>query len=356
MSFSMEHLEDRRPGTSAPRGTSSQRPLYQNRGADDVNWFPMVRAAFLAALTAFLVKLISLGFFANSLGISLEVQFWKGFIPHLSMQTPPADFARIVTSSTFVMAVVATVIFTAMVLRTKADKLVVWGWFMGVFVAFETLVLELLRHTLEPPVVDGSTVWRSAIPLTAGAAIAVVYSLITRERIEQPAAPRVTVATVSAAGDTRSVDARPAAFQGAAAVVSTPLDAGSPAGEPSAPSEPPLWTPPAPVEQPVPVGAGVGAAAPAPVPGDSATIGAALAAASVPNRIVDTRPASAQTPEVDPMDLPPARVSARPPSDVGPAPIVDTRPAAQRLPEADPAPAGHGPNDLSTRTPPASNK
>src|SRR3954462_9649719 len=99
MSFSMEHLDGRRPGAPAGRGAPP----------DDVNWYPLVRSAFLAALTAFLVKLVSLGFFTNGSGISLEVQFWHGFIPHLSMQTPPDDFARIVTSSTFVMAVVTTV-------------------------------------------------------------------------------------------------------------------------------------------------------------------------------------------------------------------------------------------------------
>ncbi len=168
----MEHLDDR--PRSAPTGRLAP---------EDVNWFPLVRAAFLAALTAFLVKLVSLGFFANRRDISLEVQFWKGFIPHLSMQTPPADFAQIVTASTMVMAVVSTVIFTVMVLRPNADKMVVWGWFMGVFVTFETLCLELLRHLLEPPVVDTTTVWRTAIPLTAGAAIAVVYSLVSREPV-----------------------------------------------------------------------------------------------------------------------------------------------------------------------------
>jgi len=324
MSFSMEHLDDRRPGAAPGRAAP----------ADDVNWFPMVRAAFLAALTAFLVKLISLGFFAQNLGISLEVQFWRGFVPHLSMQTPPDDFARIVTSSTFVMAVATTVIFTAMVLRTKADKLVVWGWFMGVFVAFETLLLEMLRHLLEPPVVDTTTIWRTAIPLTAGAAIAVVYSLITRERVEQVAPSPVLRATVDESGGTRSVDARPAAFQGAEAVVA-PVAAAVPS--------PSVFTTPAPA--PVPVGA----AAPT-----SASVGAVLAAASVPNRIVDTRPAATRSPAGDVRDLPPARVAARvatrPAADVGPSPIVDTRPAASRVP----APSADGPNDLSTRTPPAS--
>lgn len=330
MPFSMEHLDDRRPTAASGRGAP----------VDDVNWFPMVRAAFLAALTAFLVKLISLGFFAQNLGISLEVQFWRGFIPHLSMQTPPDDFARIVTSSTFVMAVVTTLIFTAMVLRTKADKLVVWGWFMGVFVAFETLLLELLRHLLEPPVVDTTAVWRTAIPLTAGAAIAVVYSLITRERVAAPAASPVLRATVDQSGGVRSVDARPAAFQGGAAVVTPPPEAVTP-GPTVFPSPPATAPPPAPAFEPVPVGAG------APT---SAAVGAALAAASVPNRIVDTRPAAAQTPDVDVQDLPPARVAARPAADVGPAPIVDTRPVASRVP----APVVDGPNDLSTRTPPAS--
>ena len=149
MSFSLEHLDDRRR-PAAPSG-----PSYAD---DDVNWYPLVRAAFLAALTAFLVKLVSLGFFAARAGIQLEIQFWRGWIPHLSMQTPPDEFAQIVTRSTLVMAVVATVLFTVQVLRTNADRMVVWGWSMGVFVAFETLLLELLRHALEPPVVDTTTV------------------------------------------------------------------------------------------------------------------------------------------------------------------------------------------------------
>lgn len=330
MSFSMEHLDDR------PRSAPTGRPA-----PEDVNWFPLVRAAFLAALTAFLVKLVSLGFFANRRDISLEVQFWKGFIPHLSMQTPPADFAQIVTASTMVMAVVSTVIFTVMVLRPNADKMVVWGWFMGVFVTFETLCLELLRHLLEPPVVDTTTVWRTAIPLTAGAAIAVVYSLVSREPVAAPAARSARSTTTIAGPDgARSVDTRPAAFQGAPAA---PAEAAAPA------AAPPAWTPP-----PMPPPAGVPPApapAPAAVPvGAAAGVSAALAAAAVPNRVVDTRRPTAVV-DRDPADLPPVRTpTPRPADDVGPAPIVDTRPAAQR---AD-APAPPGSNGLSTRSPLAS--
>ncbi len=323
MSFSMEHLDDR--PRSAPTGrTASQ----------DVNWFPLVRAAFLAALTAFLVKLVSLGFFANRRDINLEVQFWKGFIPHLSMQTPPADFAQIVTSSTMVMAVVSTVIFAAMVLRPNADKMVVWGWFMGVFVTFETLCLELLRHVLEPPVIDPTTIWRTAIPLTAGAAIAVVYSVVSREPVAAPTPVVVRTTTIAGADGARSVDTRPAAFQGAPATPSESLPA--PAAPPLAPAwTPPPMPPPATAPAPLPVGAGVSAA---------------LAAAAVPNRIVDTRRPAAVV-DRDPADLPPVSTPLpRPAADVGPAPIVDTRPAAQR--EADTEPAGPaGSNGLSTRSP-----
>lgn len=321
VSFSMEHLDDR--PRSAPPGRTAP---------EDINWFPLVRAAFLAALTAFLVKLVSLGFFANRRDISLEVQFWKGFIPHLSMQTPPADFAQIVTASTMVMAVVSTVIFAAMVLRPNADKMVVWGWFMGVFVTFETLCLELLRHVLEPPVIDPTTVWRTAIPLTAGAAIAVVYSLVSREPVAAPApvAARRTT-TIAGPDGARSVDTRPAAFQG---VPAAPLEA-LPA--PAAPAPEPTWSPP-----PVPVPA----APPEPMP-VGAGVSAALAAAAVPNRVVDTRRPTAVA-ERDPADLPPVRTpEPRPAADVGPAPIVDTRPAAQRAS----APESAGSNGLSTRSP-----
>ena len=329
MSFSMEHLDDR------PRSAPPGRPA-----SEDTNWFPLVRAAFLAALTAFLVKLVSLGFFANRRDISLEVQFWKGFIPHLSMQTPPADFAQIVTASTMVMAVVSTVIFAVMVLRPNADKMVVWGWFMGVFVTFETLCLELLRHLLEPPVIDPTTVWRTAIPLTAGAAIAVVYSLVSREPVAAPApvAARRTT-TIAGPDGARSVDTRPAAFQGAPAAPVEALPAPAPL---PTPAPVPAWTPP-PMPAPAP-------AAPVPV-GAGVNVSAALAAAAVPNRVVDTRRPAAVA-ERDPADLPPVRTpQPRPAADVGPAPIVDTRPAAQR--EAPPdatGPAG-GSNGLSTRSP-----
>ena len=333
MSFSLEHLDDRpRPAAASPRSSIAD---------DDVNWYPLVRAAFLAALTAFLVKLVSLGFFAARAGIQLEIQFWRGWIPHLSMQTPPDEFAQIVTRSTLVMAVVATVLFTVQVLRTNADRMVVWGWSMGVFVAFETLLLELLRHALEPPVVDTTTVWRTAIPLTAGAAIAVVYSLITRERVERPAAA-VPLAVVATADGSRAVDTRPGAHRGEVPppAVAVPVGASvfgdgapEPSFEPSPEPVPAAWPPPRPVAEPVP--ALVGAAAPPPPPAAaSATVAAALAAASVPNRVVDTRPQAAAAP--DPLDLPAPRraVAPRPAADVGPAPIVDTRPAAQRDPDA----------------------
>lgn len=322
MPFSLEHLDDR------PRPAAPSRPSYAD---DDVNWYPLVRAAFLAALTAFLVKLVSLGFFAARAGIQLEIQFWRGWIPHLSMQTPPDEFAQIVTRSTLVMAVVATVLFTIQVLRTDADRMVVWGWSMGVFVAFETLLLELLRHALEPPVVDTTTVWRTAIPLTAGAAIAVVYSLITRERVERPAAA-VPLAVVATVDGSRAVDTRPGAHRGevpppAVAAGASVFGDAAPVPEPP----PAAWPPPRPAAEPVPALVG---ATPAPAPATtSATVAAALAAASVPNRVVDTRRPAAPAP--DPLDLPaPRRAEPRPAADVGPAPIVDTRPAAQRDPAA----------------------
>ncbi|MCB1013810.1 MAG: hypothetical protein KDB10_01645 [Acidimicrobiales bacterium] len=314
----MEHLDDRPRSVTAGAGSG---PPARRATPEDVNWYPLVRAAFLAALTAFLVKLVALGFLANRDDVSLEVGFWKGFIPHLTMQLPPTEFARIVTTSTFVMAVVSTVIFAAMVLRTNVDKMVVWGWFMGVFVTFETLCLELLRHALEPPVVDPTTVWRTAVPLTAGAAIAVVYALVTRERIPRPTTVPARAAVLAAPDGARAVDARPAAFQGAAAVPTPPA--------PVAP------VPPAePAPDPVPVGAGA-----------TAGVSAALAAAAVPNRIVDARPAQLVA-DPDPADLPPARsTTSRPAADVGPAPIVDTRP----VPASPDGDGAHGPNALSTR-------
>ena len=321
MPFSLEHLDDR------PRPAAPSRPAYTD---DDVNWYPLVRAAFLAALAAFLVKLVSLGFFAARAGIQLEIQFWRGWIPHLSMQTPPDEFAQIVTRSTLVMAVVATVLFTVQVLRTDADRMVVWGWSMGVFVAFETLLLELLRHALEPPVVDTTTVWRTATPLPAGAAIAVVYSLITRGRVERPAAA-VPLAVVATVDGSRAVDTRPGAHRGEPlSGTSSFADHAVAAGgsvlvDPTPDSSPALV--PAAVRADVPqVGAPVPARAThVPMPStalsaSSATVAAALAAASVPNRVVDTRPQAATSDMLTTRHIAPQRAA-----DVGSVSISDAR-------------------------------
>lgn len=373
MAFSLEHL-DRRPRPPAP-STVGERPPAAT--ADDINWYPMVRAAFLAALTAFLAKLLALGYFADRGGVHLELRFWKGMVPHLVMQTPPAEFMHLVTVSTFVMAIVATLAFSAMVLRTDAPTMVVWGWFMGVFVAFETLLLELLRHVLEPPVVDTTTVWRTAVPLNAGVAIAAAFAIISHEKAERPAAlPTRTV--LATADGTRAVDTRPAgsavgvaAVGAATPVTAVPVPAPPPPVPPSAPAPRPRGVPApaptvAPARQPVTAVAPVPAPPPPPPPparqpvttaataatshqsagvaGSSGpareALAAALAVASQPNRVVDTRPAPTGLPSRDPADLPAPPPTRRPAADVGPAPIVDTRPRPDRAPAV-----RSGPND-----------
>src|SRR5690606_27470774 len=146
--------------------------------------------------------------------------------------------------------------------------------------------------------------------------IAVAYRLIVRDRVEAPAAsvPRAVVAT---ADGSRAVDARPAARQGglagSAPAVGAATTASVFAGPGAAPAPPPATAPTTPV--PVPVGAAsVTSVPPSPV-------AAALSAAAVPNRVVDTRRNAPKAP-TDPMDLPaPRAVAPRPAADVGPAPI-----------------------------------
>ena len=311
----MEHLDD--PGPPPQR-------VANGAPADDVNWFPMVRAAFLAALTAFLVKLISLTSLPRTWASASKCPGLRGVHSSpLSMQTPPDDFARIVTSSTFVMAVVTTLIFTAMVLRTKADKLVVWGWFHGGLRGVRAHVLNCCATCSSHPWSTRPGV-ASRTPLTAGAAIAVVYSMITRERVGS-AGGVAGVAGRSSSVGARSVDARPAASRAGVAVDAPPPDALTPCGQSVFPPSPPPDTTPYP-STPVPVAPG-----------------AALGDRSGPRWRRRRCPTASSTPAPPPPNAGSGRprttcprhaYAPRPAANVGPAPIVDTRPAASRAARA----------------------
>jgi hypothetical protein len=341
MSFSLENLQER---SAADNGAARS-----GRGSvfdEGTNWWPLVRSAFLAALTAFLIKLASLGWMAQQNDVSLEVRFWKGIVPHLGMQLPPAQFAHIVTWSTFIMAVGATVAFAVAVLSSKLPKMVVWGWFMGVFVTIETLVLELLRHLLEPPVVETGTVWRTAIPIAAGVGLAAAYGLITREKREKVPQVPVARAVFTSPEGAMTVDTRPGATTAAPPVAMPTPPTPAPEPPPAAPDRVPAYTAAPAMAAPVAPanGNGNGHGGDHPAETRPATA-AALAEAAEPNRIVDARPAAAQDGEATPpSETPVPVVDARPAAardttpksqPDAPAPIVDARPAALRGDESD---------------------
>ena len=343
MSFSLENLKEREATKDA-----STRPNNGSLFDAGTNWWPLVRAAFLAALTAFFVKLASLGWMAQQSDVSLEIRFWKGIVPHLGMQIPPGEFAHIVTWSTFIMAVGATAAFALAVLSSKLPKMVVWGWFMGVFVTLETLVLELLRHLLEPPVVETAVLWRTFIPLGAGIALAVAFGLITREKREKTMLEvPVARAVFTSPEGSRTVDTRPGAG-------AEPVATSAPDRVPAYAAAVTAASAPAAAPAPeMPVALPAAAAEPEPSTAIALTV-------AEPNRIVDARPAAARSTTPDPQpDAPRPIVDARPAAlaeangnGIGhenghengngsnghapaePKPIVDARPAAQR--ESDP--------------------
>jgi hypothetical protein len=334
MSFSLENLQDRSAATNGA-ARSGNGSLFD----EGTNWWPLVRSAFLAALTAFLIKLASLGWMAQQNDVSLEVRFWKGIVPHLGMQLPPAEFAHIVTWSTFIMAVGATVAFAVAVLSSKLPKMVVWGWFMGVFVSLETLVLELLRHMLEPPVVETGIVWRTAIPIAAGVGLAAAYGLITREKREKVPQVPVARAVFTSPEGAMTVDTRPGATTADPPVALPTPPTPAPEPPPAAPDRVPAYTAAPAVAAATATGNGNGHGDEHPVDTKPATA-AALAEAAEPNRIVDARPVAAQDAVPEPPSVtPPPVVDARPasardttpnPQPDAPAPIVDARPAALR--------------------------
>ena len=57
-------------------------------------------------------------------------------------------------------------------------------------ITVETVGLEWMRHSIEPPVIEPEQVWRTYVPIGAAIAIAAVYFLITRrESRDEPEDP-----------------------------------------------------------------------------------------------------------------------------------------------------------------------
>lgn len=153
------------------------------------DWRPMVRAALAACVLALAGKAAGLFWMSDRLGARIEVQTWFGVIPYLRLHTTAANFATIVTTSTAVMATVTAAALTVVVLLDRSPRRVVVGWSIGVLVSAETLLLELIRHQMTPPVVRADRLWWVYVPLAVGAVVLVANLALGRRREPEFARP-----------------------------------------------------------------------------------------------------------------------------------------------------------------------
>ena len=131
------------------------------------DYWPFVGHALAGALAVLGVKVLAILFMANGVGIPVEVHLWWRVVPHLSLDSSADRFTTVVSYSTLVMAGAAAIIVWYQVFRSARTQQVV-GSFVAVIIVAETLISEVVRHALDPPLLSVRVPWMSLIPLAFG--------------------------------------------------------------------------------------------------------------------------------------------------------------------------------------------
>lgn len=138
----------------------------------EVDYRPLVAAAFGAAAWLLVVKVLAVLVAASATGATVQVAMALGLFPYLAIAGTTPQFTAVVTASVVAMAAGAAAIVLRPAVRPGWRRQVVRGRAVGVVLAFETLLFELGRHWLVPPVVRTEFVWIGAVVLIAGVSAA----------------------------------------------------------------------------------------------------------------------------------------------------------------------------------------
>ncbi len=137
------------------------------RPAAELDYTPLVAAAFGAAAWLLVVKVLAVLVAASAAGATVQVAMALAVFPYLRIAGSAAAFTAVVTVSLAAMAAGAGAIMLRPALGAGWRRQVVRGRAIGVILAFETLLFELARHRLVAPVLRPEWIWVAALVLLA---------------------------------------------------------------------------------------------------------------------------------------------------------------------------------------------
>ncbi len=146
------------------------------RPAAAADYTPLVAAAFGAAAWLLVVKVLAVLVAASATQATVEVAMALGIFPYLRIAGSAAAFTAVVTVSVAAMAAGAGAIMVRPALGRRWRRQVVRGRAVGVILAFETLLFELVRHRLAAPVLRPEWLWMAAAVLL-GAVVAAAWAV-----------------------------------------------------------------------------------------------------------------------------------------------------------------------------------
>lgn len=127
-----------------------------------------------ASIGAAFVRLLAYFAMARKNHYTVEIRRFQGLVPYPTVLIDRAHFAPMVSQSTLVATVVMLVLFVAVAFRHVERNQTVAGWFMGVVGCGQMLLVDVIRHLIDPPIVVTRTVLWTLWPLVLGCIVLAV--------------------------------------------------------------------------------------------------------------------------------------------------------------------------------------
>jgi hypothetical protein len=146
---------------------------------DGTDFGPMVRAAALATTLAVAMKLGTALVMAAQRQATVEVRLYLGVVPYLAFLMSRPPYLVIATTSTLIMAVTVTLAYVVSLLRYRRRQYVA-GWLAGPMAVVNVLMVDSVRHVIDPPYL----LWRitrwSVLCLVIGVLLTAVWLCVMR--------------------------------------------------------------------------------------------------------------------------------------------------------------------------------
>lgn len=150
------------------------------------DYTPLVRGVLRAATTLFLSQALSAILIANYVGGQLQIRFYFKVVPYVAILASRDLFVAILTwSTTFAVTLTCLAVLSGLA-RHRDEQKLLDGWATGLFMSGLLLVMQYVRHVLDPPAIDGWILAQTA----AGVVAASVIFLGFRPEVEMPAQGR----------------------------------------------------------------------------------------------------------------------------------------------------------------------